>query len=199
MTVINTNSPTTTTTAADTPQPTVKLDPETIVEQIRSIRSQIDEVTQLTAAQKKTLRNRARTQSEAILASSINVIGALDTVAQAVGRKPEDVRQLQTDWSRWTAVADELRGLLNGIEGANLVRRQELSFVVNQAFSIGARMAKSPENSVLVPHIQEIKRLKSSSTRKKKTAGNPQQSPAPHPAPVPNAPATTHEASTTMP
>ena len=198
MTVFNQTLNPPATTAADTPQPTVKLDPEAIVEQIRSIRSQIDEVTQLTSAQKKTLRNRARIQSEAILATSINAIGALDTMAQAVGQKPEDVRQLQTDWNRWTAVADELRGLLNGVEGANLVRRQQLAFIATQAFSIGSRLAKDPANSVLVPHVQEIKRLKGSSSRKKKTAENPQP-PAPNGAPAPATPVPTHDASTTPP
>jgi hypothetical protein len=184
--------------AADTPQPPVKLDPETVVEQIRALRSLIDSVTQMTPAQKRSLRNIARKQSDVIVASSINVIGALDNVALAIGQKPEDVRQLQTDWNRWTAVADELRGLLNGVEGANLVRRHQLSLIAAQAFQIGTQLAKNPANSVLVPHIQELKRLKSFSNRKKKPAENPQQTPTPNEAPVPAA-AQTHDTSTMTP
>jgi hypothetical protein len=183
--------------AADTPQPPVKLDPETVVEQIRALRSLIDSVTQMTPAQKRSLRNIARKQSDAVVASSINVIGALDNVALAIGQKPEDVRQLQTDWNRWTAVADELRGLLNGVEGANLVRRHQLSLIAGQAFQIGTQLAKNPANSVLVPHIQELKRLKSFSNRKKKPVGNP-QTPTPSEAPVP-APAQSHDTSTMTP
>ncbi|HEY2093802.1 MAG TPA: hypothetical protein VGJ81_18170 [Thermoanaerobaculia bacterium] len=183
--------------AADTPQPPVKLDPEAVVEQIRALRSLIDSVTQMTPAQKRSLRNIARKQSDAVVASSINVIGALDNVSLAIGQKPEDVRQLQTDWTRWTAVADELRGLLNGVEGANLVRRHQLSLIAGQAFQIGTQLAKNPANSVLVPHIQELKRLKSFSNRKKKPAENPQP-PAPSEAPVP-APVQTHDTSTMTP
>jgi hypothetical protein len=194
--------PTTTPAAADTPQPqpTVKLDPETVVEQIRTLRSQIDEVPQLTPAQKRLLRSRARKQSDAVVASSINVIGALDNVAQAVGQKPEEVRQLQIDWTRWTAVADELRALLNGIDGANLMRRQQLVLISAQAYNIGTQLARNPANEVLVPHLQEVKRQKSFS--KKKKVENP-QTPAPSTAPAPttttSAPAAPHDPSMTPP
>jgi hypothetical protein len=155
---------------ADTTQtlPTVKLDPETVVEQIRTLRSQMDELPQLTAAQKQKLRSRTRKQSDAVIASSVNVIGALDTIAQAIGQKPEDVRQLQLDWNRWTAVGDELRALLNGIDGANLIRKQQLILISAQAYNIGTQLARNPANEVLVPHLQEVKRQKSLSRRKKK-------------------------------
>jgi hypothetical protein len=174
-------------TATDTPQPPVtNLDPEVVVEQLRSIRSQLAEVKPLTPAQKRALRDQSRNQSDAILASSINVIGVLDNVAQAIGQKPEDVRQLQTDWNRWTAVIDELRGLLNGVEGANLVRRQQLALVAQQAVAIGTQLARNPANAVLVPHITELKRLKKLSNRKNKPAEEPQTL-TPNGAPEPTA------------
>ncbi|HEX7137171.1 MAG TPA: hypothetical protein VF219_04975 [Vicinamibacterales bacterium] len=181
--------PTTTPGTSDTqqPQPTVKLDPETVVEQIRSLRSQIGDVPQLTPAQKRQLRSRSRKPSDGIVASSINVIGALDNVAQAIGQKPEDVRQLQTDWNRWTAVADELRALLNGIDGANLMRLQQLSLIAAQAYSIGTQLARNPANAVLVPHLQEVKRQKSFSRKKKpEDPQTPTPKPAPAPSPVPS-------------
>ena len=171
-------------------EPPVKLDPEAIVEQIRLLRSQMEEVTPLTPAQKRILRAQSRKQSDELLAGTINVLGALDNVAMAIGLHPEEVRRLQADWNRWNAVAGELRALLNGVDGANLVRRQRLSLISAQAYSIGTQLARDPANSVLVPHIQEVKRLKSFSKRRK-TAENP-QSPTPNPAPVPTQnPATT--------
>ncbi|HEY0139734.1 MAG TPA: hypothetical protein VGF48_02500 [Thermoanaerobaculia bacterium] len=168
--------------AAET-QPTVKLDPEAIVEQIRLLRSQMEEVTPLTPAQRRILREQSRKQSDAVLAGTMNVLGALDNVALALGLQPEEVRQLQADWNRWNAVAGELRALLNGVDGANLVRRQRLSLISAQAYSIGAQLARDPAHSVLVPHIQEVKRLKSFSKRRK-SAENP-QSPTANPAPAP--------------
>jgi hypothetical protein len=175
-------------TATDTPQPPVtNLDPEVVIEQLRSIRSQLAEVKQLSPAQKRALREQSRKQTDVILASSINVIGVLDNVAQAIGQKPEDVRQLQVDWNRWTAVSDELRGLLNGVEGANLVRRQQLILIAQQAVAIATQLARNPANEVLVPHITELKHLRKLSNRKKKPAENP-QTPAPNGTPAPPSP-----------
>lgn len=173
-------------------QPANKLDPEAVVEQVRVLRSRMEDVTPLTPAQKRMLRNKMGRQSDAVLASSINMIGALDNVALAIGQKPDDVRQLQVDWNRWTAVADELRALLNGVEGANLVRRQRLSLISTQAYTIGAQLARDPANSVLVPHVQEVKRLRRFSNRRK--AAEEAQSPDPKPAPEPETPATTTKA-----
>jgi hypothetical protein len=166
----------------ETQQP-LKLDPEAVMEQIRLLRLQMDEVTPLTPAQKRILRAQTRKQSDEVVAGTINVLGALDNVSLALGLRPGEVRQLQADWSRWNEVAGELRALLNGVDGANLVRRQRLALISAQAYSIGAQLARDPANSVLVPHIQEVKRLKSFSKRRK-TAENP-QSPTPDPAPAP--------------
>lgn len=180
-----------TVSAAET-QPPVMLDPEALVEQIRLLRSQMVEVTPLTPAQKRILRSQSRKQSDAVLASAVNVIGALDNVALAIGQQPGEVRRLQAEWNRWTAVAGELRALLDGVDGANLVRRQRLALISAQAYSIGTQLARDPANSVLVPHIQEVKRLKRFSNRRK-TAENT-QSPTPNPAPAPAQGTTTTKA-----
>ena len=167
--------------AADIPQPAPLLSPEVVVEQLRVMRGQIGEVSPLTPAQRKTLRDQTRT-SNPILQASINVIGALDNVAQAVGQPAGDVRQMYDEANRWTAVEDELKAMLNGVSGANLIRRQRVALVAAQAFTIGTQLARDPANAVLVPHVQEIKRLKSF-TRRKKAAQAP-GSPAPEqPAP----------------
>jgi hypothetical protein len=178
--------------AADIPQPAPTLAPEVVVEQLRVMRGQIGEVSPLTPDQRKTLRNHTRT-TNAILQASINVIGALDNVAQAVGQPAGDVRQMYDEANRWTAVEDELRAMLNGVAGANLIRRQRVALVTAQAFTIGVQLARDPANAVLVPHVLEIKRLKSFNRRKKGTQapGTP-QSPAPgtpqSPAPVTSEP-----------
>ena len=165
--------------AADVPQPSPTLTPEAVVEQLRVMRGQIGEVTPLTPAQRATLRNQARTTNP-ILQASINVIGALDIVEQAVGQPADEMRQLYDEANRWTAVEDEFRTMLNGIAGANLIRRQRIALVAGRAYSIGSQLARAPAHAVLVPHVQEIKRLKSFKRRKKaaKAPGSP-QSPAP--------------------
>ena len=165
--------------AAELPQPAPTLAPETVVEQLRVMRGQIGEVSPLTSAQRKTLRNQTRSNNP-ILQASINVIGALDNVSQAVGQPADGVRQLYDEANRWTAVEDELRGMLNGVSGANLIRRQRIALITAQAYTIGSQLARDPANAVLVPHVAEIKRLKSFTRRKK-------ASPAPG-TPAPSAP-----------
>jgi DNA mismatch endonuclease (patch repair protein) len=125
------------------------------------VRTQIGEVAP-TPAKRKALRGSIRTCNP-ILQASINVIGALDNdnVSQAVGQPADGVRQLYDEANRWTAVEDELRMMLNGVSGANLIRRQRIALITEQAVTIGAQLARDPANAVLVPHVQEIKRLKS--------------------------------------
>jgi hypothetical protein len=175
--------------AADLPQPApTTLAPEAVVGQLRALSTQMGEVTPLTAAQRKALRGRLRTPNP-VLQAQINVIGALDNVSQAVGQPADGVRSLDEEANRWTAVEDELRKMLNGVSGANLIRRQRVELLAAQAYSIGAQLARDPAHAVLVPHVQEIKRLKSFSRRKKAApAPNPPTSPAPG-TPAPEQPA----------
>jgi hypothetical protein len=164
---------------ADTPQPaptTTTLTPEAAVEALRTMRAELGvDVTPLTVAQRKTLRDKTR-MSNPVLQASINVIGALDNIAQAIGQPASDVRQMCDDANRWSAVEDEVRSLLNGIASANLVRRQRIALIAAQAGSISKQLVRDPANAVLVPHVQELKRLKSFARRKKpaQAPGTPQ-------------------------
>jgi hypothetical protein len=151
--------------AADTPQPDSMLTPEEVVAQLRMLRSRMA-VTPMTARQRKAVRDRTRLQ-DSVVQGSINVIGSLDRVEQALGQPADAVRQLLDETNRWTAVEDELRALLNGVVGENLVRRQTAALLASQAYGVGKSLARDPENSVLIPHLQEIKRLKRIARRKK--------------------------------
>lgn len=161
--------------AAELPQPASTVTPEAVVAQLRAV--PLGDVMPLTNAQRRTLRNQVRTANQ-VLQASINVIGALDNVAQAVGQKPDDVRQMTDEANRWTAVEDELRTMLNGVAGANLIRRQRIALIAGQSYNIGTQLARDPANAVLVPHVQEIKRLKSFA-RRKKAAKAPKSSQSP--------------------
>jgi hypothetical protein len=110
--------------------------------------------------------------------ASINVMGVLGNVSQAIGQPLDDVRQMQSDAIRWDAVIEEARAFLKNIEGANLTRHQRLALIGTQAYTIGTQLAKDPANAVLVPHVEEVKKLKSLSRRRKTPAP---QAPAPTP------------------
>lgn len=182
--VLNPNPPN---TATDTPPQNPPITPEAIVDQLRSIRGQIPNLSPLTSAERTVLRKQVLSSNE-ILQASINAIGASDIVSQAVGQPADGARGMHDTSNRWTAVEDELKALLNAVGGTNLIRRQRLSIMAGQAFGICKQLVRDPANVLLVPHVEEIKRLKSSQ-RRKKTAPAP-QTPAPGtPAPVPQSPA----------
>lgn len=161
-----------------------KLTAEAVIAQLRTLRSQMEEVAPLSSEQRRLVKQRLRNQSKSVVEASINVIGVLDNVSQAIGQPLDEVRQLQDDALRWDAVADEARAFLKGIEGANLNRRQRLLLIATQAYSIGTQLAKDPAKAVLVPHVEEVKRLKGVSRRKKTTQAS--QTPPPPTAPVPD-------------
>ncbi|HYK05259.1 MAG TPA: hypothetical protein VE974_26145 [Thermoanaerobaculia bacterium] len=162
--------------AADLPQPVTTLEPEAVLELLRALRAQIGDVTPLTVAERQLLRRRAKL-SNPVLQASINMIGALEQVSLAVAQPVDGVRRMDDETNRWTAVEDELRMMLQGIAGANLVRRQRVTLIAGQAYLIGAQLARDPANAVLRPHVEEIKRLKRIIRRKK--AGEAEQLPSP--------------------
>jgi hypothetical protein len=84
---------------------------------------------------------------------------------------------LQDESLRWDAVADEARAFLKGIEGPNLNRRQRLALIATQAYAIGSQLAKDPAKAVLLPHVEEVKRLKGVSRRKKAAQAPPTPTP----------------------
>ena len=123
-------------TVNNTPDPSspapAPLTPEAVIAQLRSMRSQIDDVAPLSKEQRALVKQRLRMQTRPVVDASINVIGVLENVSQAIGQPLDEVRQLQDDSLRWDAVADEARAFLKGIEGANLIRNQRLALIATQ-------------------------------------------------------------------
>lgn len=148
----------------DDPQPA--LSPEEIVEHLRALSMRMGQMAPMTPEQRRALRGRLRTP-DPVVNASINVIDALDNVAQAVGQPIEEVRTLQDEAVRWVTVEQELRAMLNGISGANLLRRLRLDLLAAQAYAIGSQLARDPANAVLLPHVEEIKRMRRASRRRK--------------------------------
>jgi hypothetical protein len=183
MPVLNTNSPTTS-PAAETPQPATSLAPTTVIDQVRVLRAQLPAATALTAKQRRAMRARGG-NSEPIVQASLNVIGVSENVSAALGQPIDAVRGLQQEAILWKAAEEEVRNLLAGIAGANALRRQKLEQLGSKAYAIGSQLAREPENEVLVPHVEEIKRMKRLARRKKTAPETPQPSPS---TPVPSAP-----------
>ena len=179
------SNPVINTTETPNPEPS-RLSPEGVIAAMRTLRSQIDELQPLPKEQRQAVKRRLRSLTTPVVDASINVMGVLDLLSEAIGQPLEDVRQLQDDTLRWEAVIDEVRAFLKSVESSNLVRRQRLAFVATQAYTLGSQLAKDPAKAVLVPHVEEVKRLKAIS-RRKKTPATPAPAPAPVPSPAPKA------------
>lgn len=166
--------------AAEGPQPT-NLTPEQVVEQLRLVQQQIAEVEPLSKEERRIARRRGRL-SNPVVQESISMISRSDVVAKGVGSEAEGVRQLVDETNRWTAVESELRAMLKGIADANILRRQRTSVIATKAYLIGAQLARDPGDPMLLPHVDEIKRLRALD-RRKRTAKSPQTPPADTPTP----------------
>jgi hypothetical protein len=162
-----------------TPAPT----PEQVVEQLRALRASLPEVAPLTPEQRRAVRNAMRVPPD-VLHAQIDVIGASDRIEAALGQPSDEVRQLADEHSRWLTVENELKALLSGVAGGNLIRAQRLRLLGSQAYAIGTSLAKSPTNSDLVPHVAEVRRLKRIATRRKAAPQTPApDTPSPEPQP----------------
>lgn len=151
---------------------------EAVMTQLRAVQQQIPDVTPLTAQERRALRVHARTPGNVINAS-LSVIGASDIVQQAVGH-PADVQRWVADANSWTVVENQLRVMLKGIEDANLIRRQRAGLASTRAYLIGQQIVRDPENADLIPHLEEVKRQKALTRRRKAQATSPEP-PAPSP------------------
>ena len=151
--------------------------PEDVIEQLRAIQSQFDEIKSLSFAERRDLRNKIKT-SEATLQASVSVIGASDKLAHAIGQSAEDVLEIFSDRRRWYSVESELRTLLNGVSSANLVRRYQLEMIAGHAYTIAARLARDPSNAMLIPFVEEMQRLRKMERRRKSSSRTEPEEPA---------------------
>lgn len=149
-------TPVTTTGTADSP---ALLAPEEIVRQLRLLRQQIPEYVQLPLSSAASLRGVASAHP-AFVQAAINAIGASTTVQAAVGRTPEELQQAAELPARWTAVADELRAMLKGVEVGVMVRKHSVALPALQAYGISRQLVRQPEHADLLPFVETMTRIR---------------------------------------
>jgi hypothetical protein len=143
---------------------TETITPEAIVEQLRTLREQIPEYAQLTTTRTANLQ-RAANVEPVFVQASINTIGTSQSLEGALGRPAETLRQEAADVGRWSAVEDELKALLKGVQSANLTRRHRVGLTALQTYRIAQQLVRRPEHADLLPHLAEMKRLNRFSRR----------------------------------
>jgi len=153
--------------------------PEDLVVALRALRERIPEYVQLPVPNARAVRTVANIASE-FKQAAINAVGVSALVAQSVGFTADELRQIHEDADRWSAVADELRAMLQGVLAANLTRRHRVGLASLQTYSIARQLVRHEDHSDLLPHLQEMKRLNRFGRRRRNASA-----PAPVPAPAP--------------
>jgi len=144
------------------------LSPEAVVQQLRTLRSQVPLETPPNAKPKPRRLGNVNPQ---FTTAAINAVGAVDVVQTALGRNDEDLRQENDSALRWTAVEDELRTLLNNVSQTNLLRRQRIGLAALQTYSICRQLARDPVHAPrLAAHIAEMRKTNKFGRRTKKAA-----------------------------
>lgn len=164
----------------DKPPEVQQITPEELVEALRGIRQRIPGYVQLPIADAKSVRSVANLDPQ-FKQSAINAVGASELVTQAVGLTAEELRQMNDDADRWSAVADELRAMLQGVVAGILTRRHRVGLASLQTYNITRQLVRHEDHSDLLPHLYEMKRLNRFGRRRRKTSAEPQPAPAPQP------------------
>ncbi len=161
------------TAAVDTPA----LNPEQVVEQLRTLRAQIPEFVQPNHRALERMKRLASVNIE-LAREAVNAVDASEVVQSAIGNTPEEFHQANDDIARWTAVETELRAMLRGVIAANLVRRQRVGQAALQVLKVCRSLVQQEDHAYLLPHVEAMSRLPKFTRRRKPAAQKePEQQP----------------------
>lgn len=167
-------------TAAADGQPTV-LTPAEIVGQLRSLREQMVSQTPKTPRLSRGQRRRLAHLNDEFVLSAVNSAGVSEALQKAIGRNDTDLRGEMAEIALWSAIADELRGILSDVLDGILVRRARLGLATVQIQKISRELVRDPDqHGQLEANIAEMKRL--NPFQRKRKAADPATVPAPAPA-----------------
>jgi len=165
-------------TNVDKPPDSGPITPEELVETLRALRQRIPDFVQLPIADAKAVRAVANLDAQ-FKQSAINAVGASELVTQAVGLTAEELRQMHEDADRWSAAADELRAMLQGVIASILTRRHRVGLASLQTYNITRQLVRQEDHADLLPHLQEMKRLNRYGRRRRKASTTPAPQPSP--------------------
>lgn len=155
--------------------------PDSMVAQLRAMREQIPNFSQLTKAQSLRIISVSAIAQEMINAAA-NAIGESPIVQAATGVTVEEVRQTSADANTWATLEEELAATYRGVRAANRLRRHSLGRVTLTAYAVSSALIQKPEHASLIPHVDAMRRANRFG-RKRRTSTSKPQPPAPQPAP----------------
>lgn len=157
----------------DKPPESQPITADELVEALRALRQRIPGYVQLPIPDARSARSVASLDPQ-FKQSAINAVGASPLVAQAVGFTAEELRQMNDDADHWSAVADELRAMLQGVVAGILTRRHRVGLASLQTYKITGQLVRHEDHADLLPHLHEMKRLNRFGRRRRKASPEPQ-------------------------
>jgi hypothetical protein len=159
--------------AADPETPPVFLSPDEVVQLLRNLRQQLP----LAVAELARVPRTRRTGhvDAKFIETAIATLGAYAGVQVLLGRTDDDIRQEIAETSRWSAVADELRALLEGVLGAITLRRQRIGLTALQTYKICEQVAREQNSEDLMARIREMRRLNKFGRSRRKASPPPDE------------------------
>jgi hypothetical protein len=159
------------------------LTPDAMVAQLRAMRQQIPNFSQLTPTQSRQLTPASTVPLDMIMAAS-NAIGESEVVQTAAGATVEQIRQKAADAHAWAAFEEELAVTLRGVTAANRIRRHDLGTIALQTYAVTQTLVRRPEYAHLLPHRDALRRTnRFGKPRKSDVSPSPETPPAPVPQP----------------
>jgi len=137
--------------------PPAIISPEEVMQVLRNLRQQLPLPGNELA---KVSRKRRTAHVDAkFIETAIATLGAYAGVQALLGRTDQDVRQEIEETARWSAVADELRALLEGVIGAVTLRRQSIGLTALMTYQVCQQVARDLNSEDLDARIKEMRRL----------------------------------------
>ena len=178
-------SQTKTATAAEDPAVT----PESVVEQLRTLRSQIPNYGQLPVPTARSLRAVSSIDPE-FAQAAIHSVGASPTVESTVGQTAEELQAADEAAARWSMVRDELKATLDGVTSAVLIMKHSLGQSLLLTYAVSKKLVKMPQHADLLPHVALMRKANrrghSRKTQPPVPVPNPKAEEAPEPSSTPN-------------
>jgi hypothetical protein len=164
--------------AADVPM----LEPEQVIEQLRTMKGQIPQFVQLpNDREMKQIRRMAALNVE-FVRQGMDAAGASEVVQSVIGNTSGELHQAEDIVARWLAVETELRAVLRGVTAGNLVLRARIGQAAMQAYKVSRELVRQDDHAHLLPHVEIMSRMPKYGRRRVKAAAaaepQPPQTPA---------------------
>ncbi|HYC89836.1 MAG TPA: hypothetical protein VEO54_11535 [Thermoanaerobaculia bacterium] len=153
------------------------LTPEEFIEQVRALRARVPELEPLPKERQTEYLKRVAKLDPEFTREAIGAVGASEVVQVVLGNTPDDLVRAEDEMNRWSLGESELRSLLHSVATANFVRRQRIGQAALEAYGVSIRLAKREEHAQLVPHVQQMRRLRKLSRRRPRAAAEPEPQP----------------------